>query len=70
MWEDEWNKDLARDTSVKLRDAVVCGNRSFGLVPGRLPGVTKLLGNQETATPGYVLAKKACYLNGQEVEVP
>ena len=70
MWEKEWNKDLARDTSVKLHGAVVCGNRTFGLVPGRLPVVTAILGNQEAATPGYVLSKKACYLNGAEVKVP
>ncbi|MCX5784997.1 MAG: hypothetical protein NTX59_04865 [Elusimicrobia bacterium] len=69
-WEKVWNQDLARDTSVKLRGSVVCGNRTFGLVPGRLPVITTILGNQEATTPGYVLSKKACYLNGAEVKVP
>lgn len=67
QWEKGWNADLARDTSLNLRGAVVCGYRTFGLVPGRLPGVTALMGNQEAATPGYVAGKKACYQDGKEV---
>lgn len=70
QWEKGWNADLAQDTSVKIKGAVVCGFRTFGLVPGRLPGVTRLLGNQEAATPGYVAGKKACYQDGREVPVP
>ncbi len=70
FWEKEWNKDLARDTSLGVRGAVVCGYRSFGLVPGRLPGVTTLQGSQEATTPGYVAGVKACYRNGQEVPAP
>jgi hypothetical protein len=45
QWEKGWNADLARDTSLNLRGAVVCGYRTFGLVPGRLPGVTRIMGN-------------------------
>jgi len=67
QWEKGWNADLARDTSLKVRGAVVCGYRTFGLVPGRLPGVTRLLGNQEATTPGVVAGKKACYQDGKEV---
>lgn len=67
QWGKSWNADLARDTSLKLRGAVVCGYRTFGLVPGRLPGVTALMGNQEATTPGYVAGKKACYQDGREV---
>lgn len=70
MWDKNWNADLALDTSLKVKGAVVCGFRTFGLVPGRLPGVTRLLGNQEATTPGYVAAKKACYQDGREVPVP
>lgn len=67
QWGKTWNADLARDTSVNLPGAVVCGYRTFGLVPGRLPGVTALMGNQEATTPGYVAGKKACYQDGKEV---
>ena len=70
QWEKGWNADLALDTSVKIKGAVVCGYRTFGLVPGRLPGVTRLLGNQEATTPGYVAGKKACYQDGREVPAP
>ncbi|MDD5210638.1 MAG: hypothetical protein PHV36_14715 [Elusimicrobiales bacterium] len=70
QWEKGWNADLARDTSLNLRGAVVCGYRTFGLVPGRLPGVTALMGNQEATTPGYVAGKKACYQDGKEVPAP
>ncbi len=45
----------------------MCGYRTFGLVPGRLPGLTRVMGNQEATTPGYVAGKKACYRDGQEV---
>lgn len=67
QWGRNWNADLARDTSLNLRGAVVCGYRTFGLVPGRLPGVTAIIGNQEATTPGYVAGKKACYQDGREV---
>ncbi len=70
QWEKAWNSDLAHDTSAYLRGAVVCGNRTFAVVPGRLPGVTWLMGNQEAVTPGDIVAKKACYRNGQEVPEP
>ena len=70
QWDKSWNADLALDTSLKLKGAVVCGYRTFGLVPGRLPGVTRLMGNQEAATPGYVAGKKACYQDGREVPAP
>lgn len=70
QWEKGWNADLARDTSLGIKGAVVCGYRTFGLVPGRLPGVTRLLGNQEATTPGYVAGKKACYRDGTEVPAP
>jgi len=67
QWGNNWNADLALDTSLNLRGAVVCGYRTFGLVPGRLPGVTAIVGNQEATTPGYVAGKKACYQDGREV---
>jgi hypothetical protein len=67
QWEKGWNADLARDTSLNLRGAVVCGYRTFGLVPGRLPGVTAIAGNQEATTPGYIAGKKACFQDGKEV---
>jgi len=67
QWEKGWNADLARDASRNLPEAVVCGYRTFGLVPGRLPGVTALAGNQEATTPGYIAGKKACFQNGREV---
>lgn len=70
QWEKGWNADLALDTSHKIKGAVVCGYRTFGLVPGRLPGVTRLMGNQEATTPGYVAGKKACYQDGREVPAP
>ncbi|MHB0997380.1 MAG: hypothetical protein ACYC2I_13515 [Elusimicrobiales bacterium] len=67
QWEKGWDADLARDTSLNMRGAVVCGYRTFGLVPGRLPGLTRVIGNQEATTPGYVAGKKACYKDGKEV---
>lgn len=70
MWEKTWNQDLALDTSLYVKGAVVCGYRTFGLVPGRLPLVTRILGNQEATTPGAVAGKKACYKDGQEVPAP
>ncbi|MGD9642120.1 MAG: hypothetical protein AB7V08_05200 [Elusimicrobiales bacterium] len=70
QWEKTWNADLSRDTSLQMRGTVVCGYRTFGLVPGRLPGLTRLLGNQEATTPGYVAGKKVCYQDGREVPEP
>ena len=70
QWEKTWNADLSRDTSLQMRGTVVCGYRTFGLVPGRLPGLTRLLGNQEATTPGYVAGKKVCYRDGREVPEP
>jgi len=69
-WEKTWNADLARDTSNGVKGAIVCGYRTFGLVPGRLPVVTRLMGTQEATTPGYVAGKKACYQDGKEVPAP
>ncbi|MDT8287292.1 MAG: hypothetical protein RQ748_09300 [Elusimicrobiales bacterium] len=68
FWEREWNKDLAQETSLQLRGTKVCGYRTFGLVPERLPGVSHLLGREEATSPGYVAGVKACYVNGVEVE--
>jgi len=68
FWEKEWNKDLAQETSIQLRGTKVCGYRTFGLVPERLPGVSHLLGRDEATSPGYVAGVKACYINGLEVE--
>jgi len=70
QWENTWNADLSRDTSLQMRGTVVCGYRTFGLVPGRLPGLTRLMGNQEATTPGYVAGKKVCYRDGREVPEP
>lgn len=70
QWEKGWNADLSRDTSVQMKGAIVCGYRTFGLVPGRLPGLTKLQGSQEATTPGYVAGKKVCYRDGKEVPEP
>lgn len=70
MWEQTWNADLSRDTSLKMRGSIVCGYRTFGLVPGRLPGLTRVMGNQEATTPGYVAGKKVCYQDGREVPEP
>lgn len=67
QWEKGWNADLARDTSINMRGSVVCGYRTFGLVPGRLPVLTRIMGNQEATTPGAVAGKKACYKDGKEV---
>ncbi|GEM_PF-3331584 len=68
FWEDAWNKDLAQDTSLELRGTRVCGYRTFGLVPERLPGVSHLLGREEATSPGYVAGVRACYINGVEVK--
>ncbi len=70
QWEKEWNADLSRDTSLGVNGAIVCGYRTFGLVPGRLPGLTRLMGNQEATEPGYIAGKKVCYQNGREVPAP
>lgn len=70
QWEKTWNADLSRDTSLQLRGTTVCGYRTFGLVPGRLPGLTRVMGNQEATTPGYVAGKLACYRDGREVPAP
>lgn len=66
FWEREWNKDLAQETSLQLRGTKVCGYRTFGLVPERLPGVSHLTGANEATSPGYVAGVKACYINGVE----
>jgi len=70
QWEKGWDADLSRDTSLQMKGAIVCGYRTFGLVPGRLPGLTKLMGNQEATTPGYVAGKMVCYQDGKEVPAP
>lgn len=68
FWEREWNRDLAQETSLQLRGTKVCGYRTFGLVPERLPGLSHLTGRNEATSPGYVAGIKACYINGVEVE--
>lgn len=68
--EREWDADLARDTSLRMRDIVICGYRTFGLAWDRMPGVTKLMGTQKATTPGHVSGTKVCYRNGVEVEAP
>ncbi|MCM2266325.1 MAG: hypothetical protein NDI60_00970 [Elusimicrobiales bacterium] len=73
QWEKEWNADLARDTSIGLasnNNVIVCGYRTFGLVPGRLPVLTRILGTQEDTDPTLVIGKKVCYQNGREVPAP
>jgi hypothetical protein len=73
QWEKEWNADLARDTSIGLasnNNVIVCGYRTFGLVPGRLPVLTRVLGTQEDTDPTVILGKKVCYRNGKEVPEP
>lgn len=70
QWDKGWNADLSRDTSLQMRGAIVCGYRTFGLVPGRMPGLTRLVGNQEATSPGYVAGKKVCYQDGREVPEP
>lgn len=70
QWEKGWDADLSRDTSLQMRGAIVCGFRTFGLVPGRMPGLTRLMGNQEATTPGYVAGKTVCYQDGKEVPAP
>lgn len=70
QWDKGWNADLAMDTSIRVKGAVVCGFRTFGLVPGRLPVLTRILGTQEATSPGVVAAKRACYQDGREVPVP
>lgn len=73
QWEKEWNADLARDTSIGLaanNNVIVCGYRTFGLVPGRLPVLTRVLGTQEDTDPTLVIGKKVCYQNGREVPAP
>jgi hypothetical protein len=67
FWEDAWNKDLAQETSIQLRGTKVCGYRTFGLGPERLPGVSHLLGREAATSPGYVAGIKACYINGVEI---
>lgn len=66
QWEKGWNADLARETSLQMKGSLVCGYRTYGLEPGRFPIVTRIIGNQEATTPGYVVGKKACYEDGIE----
>lgn len=61
-WESRWNEDLARETSYKLNNVIVCGYSTFGLVPERLYGKPK-------ATPGFTIGKKVCYFNGEKVKL-
>ena len=70
FWEGQWDKDLAKETSEKLPSSYVCGYRTFGLVPDRIPIISSFMGQQEATKPRYVLGKKVCYLNGREVKRP
>lgn len=63
---DYWDQDLAREVSAGLPGAQICGFRTFGLVPSRIPFVSTLMGTRESATPGAVGGSKACYTNGVE----
>lgn len=53
-----WNLDMAREVSLGLPGAKVCGMRTFGLVPERFVGV-------ERVEPGLVLGERACYVGGR-----
>lgn len=66
--ENDWDSDLSRDLSLKLRGTKVCGFRTFGLVASRLPVVGTLMGNREATDSNAIGGSKACYLNGLEVK--
>jgi len=66
--ENDWDSDLARDVSIKLRGVKVCGFRTFGLVASRIPVVGTLMGNREATDSNAIGGAKACYLNGVEAK--
>ncbi len=61
---DYWDQDLAMEVSEGLPGATVCGYRTFGLVPARIPFLSSLMGTREAATPGAVAGSQACYTDG------
>lgn len=66
--EEDWNADLARDTSRQLPGVKVCGFRTFGLVGDRIPLVGSLLGRREATNSNAILGSKACYVDAKEVD--
>lgn len=66
--ENDWDSDLARDVSIKLRGVKVCGFQTFGLVASRIPVVGTLMGNREATDSNAIGGSKACYHNGVEAE--
>lgn len=64
--ENDWDSDLARDVSIKLRGVKVCGFRTFGLVASRIPVVGTLMGDREATDSDAIAGSKACYVNGVE----
>ena len=67
---NDWDANLASDTSRRIAGAVVCGSATFALVPDRAPGVMHVLGTQEATSPATVLAKTVCYKDGHELKAP
>lgn len=65
--ENDWDSDLARDTSRGLPGVTVCGLRTFGLVGDRVPLVGSLLGRREATNSDAILGSKACFVDGREV---
>lgn len=65
--ENDWDSDLARDTSRGLPGVKVCGLRTFGLVGDRIPLVGSLLGRREATNSSAILGSKACFIDGKEV---
>jgi len=66
--ENEWDSDLARDTSRGLPGVKVCGLRTFGLVGDRVPLVGSLMGRREATNSDAILGSKACFVDGKEVK--
>lgn len=66
--ENEWDSDLARDTSRGLPGVKVCGLRTFGLVGDRVPLVGSLMGRREATNSDAILGTKACFVDGKEVK--
>jgi len=65
--ENDWDSDLARDTSRGLPGVKVCGLRTFGLVGDRVPLVGSLMGRREATNSDAILGSKACFVDGREV---
>ena len=66
--ENDWDSDLARDTSRGLPGVKVCGLRTFGLVGDRVPLVGSLMGRREATNSDAILGSKACFIDGKEVK--